>query len=141
MKFCDMEEEVYQEFDWSTPDENPMYETGKGSELTEIKFEGTFDEVRRQSQILLRLTGSKMSFNHDATVLGMDDSMQDCVGTMTPKDGEDVDDTLGLQESLFHEIDCFRQSGDGFGRVLDLSPRDGLLMCTYESPGTCRPES
>jgi len=131
MKFCDMEEEVYQDFDFSTPDENPMYETGEGSELTEIKFLGTFDEVRKQSQMILRLTGSKMSFNHDATVLGVEDIMQDSVGTMIPKDGEDVDETLDLQKGIFHEIEIFRQSGDGFGRVLDLSSRDGLRLCEY----------
>jgi len=131
MKFCDMEEEVYQEFDWSTPDENPMYETGKGAELTEIKFEGTFDEVRKQSQKILRLTGSKMSFNHDATALGVDDSMLSSVGTLIPKNGKDEGETMNLRESLLQEIEWFRQSGDGFGRVLDLSPRDGLPVCKH----------
>jgi len=131
MKFCDMEEEEYQEFDWSTPDENPMYETGKGAELTEIKFEGTFDEVRKQSQKILRLTGSKMSFNHDATALGVDDGMLSSVGTMAPKNGADEDETVNLRESLLQEIEWFRRSGDGFGRVLDLSPRDGLPVCKH----------
>jgi len=57
--------------------------------------------------------------------------MQDSVGTMIPKDGADSDETLDLQEGLFHEIECFRQSGDGFGRVLDLSSRDGVRLCKH----------
>jgi len=131
MKFCDMEEEVYQEFDWSTPDENPMYETGKGSELSEIKFSGTFDEVRKQSQKILRITGSKMSINHDAILLGMDDSMPDNVGTLTHHSAEGLDMMENLQDRLLHEIECFRQSGDGFGRVLDLSAQSEMRLCDH----------
>jgi len=126
-----MEEEVYQEFDWSTPDENPMYLTGEGSELTAIKFSGTFDEVRKQSRKILSLTGTKMSVNNDAILLGMDDSMLDKVGSMIVPGVEELEDTDIFRDRLFHEIECFRQSGEGFGHVLDLSSQKQMKVCEY----------
>jgi len=40
-----------------------------------------------------------------------------------------LDESLSLSDGLFQEIECCRQSGLGFGRVLDLSAPEGKKLC------------
>jgi len=55
--------------------------------------------------------------------------MPDSVGTMISQEEGVLEEPNILCDRLFHEIECCRQSGLGFGRVLDVSAQEGPKIC------------